>query len=116
MSFVFYPGRLAAVLDTPVAKRGMAAAAAKSSLLEIAKAYVSTPYPKGARNPGGAGNPPYMRSQQFRDTLRLDVIGDQLLFSSSAVGRGSHPYGQNLITGGSPFLGPYRMLPPEYYL
>lgn len=117
--FIFYPAALEALLREPMSRRRQAIVAATDphlALLARAKEYVGVQWPRGVLNPGGRGNPPFKRSGRFRDSLALWVVGEQLLFSSDAISpRRSWPYGQNLITGGEPFIGPYRMLPPEFY-
>lgn len=116
--FIFFPAALDALLAEPMSRRRQAVVAATDpqlALLQRAKQYVGVQWPPGVRNPGGRGNPPFKRSGTFQSTLTLRVVGEQLLFDSDAVGRRGHPYGRYLITGGPPFQGPYRMLPPEFY-
>jgi hypothetical protein len=117
--FIFYPAALAALMAEPMTKRRLARVVSidpRLALLDRAKEYVNVPWPSGVNNPGGRGNPPFRRSGRFRDSLALAVIGEQLLFSSDAISpRRAWPYGENLITGGDPYVGPYHMLPPEFY-
>lgn len=117
--FIFYPAALEALLREPTSQRRQAQRAATDpqlALLARAKEYVGVQWPSGVRNPGGQGNPPFKRSGRFRDSLTLSVVGVQLMFSSDAISpRRAWPYGANLITGGPPYVGPYRMLPPEFY-
>lgn len=117
--FIYHPVAVEALMAEPMTRRRMAVVAATDpqlALLERARQHVGVQWPPGVRNPGGRGNPPFKRSGLFQASLRLRVIGEQLVFSSEAISpRRSWPYGQNLITGGPPFQGPYRMLPPEFY-
>lgn len=125
----FDEGALFAFLDeTPVPAKGMAKAA-EPDLLRIAKDYNSTPFPgfpRGRYNqsPGDAGwdgaGGVYTHddhNNEFRNTLELEVDGDDLLFRSPAVRvrKGSvYPYGEAIIHGGGD-NGPYRLLPIEFY-
>lgn len=131
-SFDFHPAALDAILSQPAVQTRMAVFV-QPQLLDIAKANCSVPYPGDpVRNPapgnvnGNTGV--YMRGDgkkrapgQFRDTLQLDITGvGDLTFSSPAIAAprkrsGAFAYGQALIDGRAPFIGAYRLLPPEYY-
>lgn len=128
-SFSFDPTAMDAILNQPEAQQRMGVLASPT-LLEIAKANCSVPYPgEPARNPapgqvnGQTGV--YMRGDgkrrapgQFRDTLQLEIsVTGDLVFSSPAISaRKGFAYGQALIAGRAPFIGAYRLLPPEYYV
>jgi len=122
MAFEFFPQALNALLASPVVQNRLLVAN-QPELLRQAKENCSVPWPRGTLNPapgtvhGDTGV--YMRSEVFRDTLELRVIGDEMSFFSPAVAyrrrSGAFPYGQALIEGRAPFIGPYRLLPPEFY-
>ncbi len=129
-SFSFDPVALNAILAEPAAQAKMAVYA-QPDLLRAAQENCGVLYPGGStRNPApgyNSGTGVYMRGDrtkaagrapgQFRNTLQLEVEGDgNLIFSSPATSdRGGFGYGQALIDGREPFIGPYRLLPPEYY-
>ncbi len=133
-SFSFDPVALTAILAEPAAQAKMAVYA-RPDLLRVAQENCGVLYPGGsATNPApgyNSGTGVYMRGDkgskrsgiaprdpgQFRNTLQLEVEGDgNLIFSSPAVAeRKGFAYGQALIDGREPFIGPYRLLPPEYY-
>jgi hypothetical protein len=130
MSFSFDPAALNAILAQPAPQARMAVYA-QPDLLRLAKENCSVPFPGGsARNPAPGyndGTAVYMRGDrsktaprapgQFRDTLQLEITagGELSFFSPATSDRGGFAYGQALIDGRAPFIGPYRLLPPEYY-
>ena len=122
MSFSFDPAALEAIIAQPAVQTRMASLAAPTILTD-AKLNCSVRYPGGmVRNPapgtvnGGTGV--YARSGAFWQTLQLSIsVTGGLAFSSPIVSpRKGFDYGQALIDGRAPFIGPYRLLPPEYYV
>lgn len=122
MSIFFDEAALLAYLDTDYGVKVATADLARDDLLRIAEDYLEARgfYPGWPiRNP--APGPPYMRTQQFKDSLSLDIVGgDVLLFESTAVtrattkgrsrrGGSAFPYGEHLLDVG------YEVLPPEFY-
>lgn len=85
---------------------------AHTSLLPIAQAALSRPWP-GEPGPWPPVGPPYLRTGELRDSLRVvEVIGPQGPESDiipTAVHRGVN-YGEVLIRRG------YRFLPDYYYV
>jgi hypothetical protein len=117
----FDASALEGILGRPSSQRAMAVFA-RPDILLAAITNCSTPFPGDpTRNPapgtvnGATGV--YLRSGEFSRTLELNISPtDELEFSSSAVSRRKgFAYGQALIDGRAPFIGPYRLLPPEYY-
>lgn len=119
---------LLAILEGNYSVRRQTARGAEPTLLQLAKVNCGTQFPGDpTRNPapgtvhGESGV--YRRSGVFVDTLELTVTSGggvaDLEFSSPATsfrkGYGSYAYGQALIEGWEPFIGPYRLLPEEFY-
>ncbi len=129
MSFVSFDEQaLLAILEGNYSVRRQTARGAEPALLQLAIANCSTQYPgEPTRNPapgtvhGESGV--YRRSGEFVDSLDLKVTSGggvaDLEFTSPATSfrekYGSFPYGQALIEGWEPFVGPYRLLPEEFY-
>jgi hypothetical protein len=122
MSIYFDEAALLTYLDTDYGVSVATADLARDALLEIAKDYLEARgrYPGWpTRNP--PPGPPYMRTEQFKESLSLDIVGDDvLLFESSAVtratlkgrtrrGGSAFPYGEHLLDQG------YEVLPPDFY-
>ncbi len=122
MSFFYEEHKLLAILERNYEIKRKTLVTAEPSLLRIAKENCSTQW-GGQRNlaPGSVNGDTgvYKRSGQFSRTLEINIYGDTLEFSSPAVSyrrkSGSFGYGSALIRGASPFVGPYKLLPPEFY-